>query len=64
MDSDIAQNTTQCAYFKVFMGRDSDVVFAFHSSGKSYVTAGLPGYFIAVFFKKVYEKSNHPGFSR
>ena len=51
MDSDIAQNTTQCAYFKVFMSRDSDVVFAFYTGGKSYVTAGLPGYFIAVFLR-------------
>src|SRR4030042_525190 len=52
MDGDITQNTTQCAYFKVFMGRDSDMVIAFGGSGKSYVTAGLPGYLVAVFFKK------------
>jgi len=49
MDSDITQNTAQRSYFEVFMGRDSDVVFAFLSSGKSYMTFRLPGYFIAVF---------------
>jgi len=52
MDGDIAQNTAQRTYFKVFMVRDSNVVLTFYGSGKSYVTAGLPGYFIAVFFEK------------
>lgn len=52
MGGDIAQDTTQSAYFKMLMGRDSDVMFAFLGSSKPYVTAGLPGNFVAVFFEK------------
>jgi hypothetical protein len=60
MGGDVVQNTAQRAYFKRFMGGDSDMVFAFGGSGKPYMTAGLPGYFIAVFFKKFCEFFEQP----
>jgi hypothetical protein len=55
MSGDVIQNAAQGAYFKEFMGGDSNMVFAFGGSGKPYMTAGLPGYFIAVFLQEFCE---------